>query len=217
MALWSAVGSEATWPVRCDSVVSVPQCPLSLRGRDHVAVHEPSTGSSCCVFAQSHLAVLAVGHPLAPSVSSSLASSLASSTGSGGSSPTALPALSARTHPLDPSGSAGEGVPGKPGALLPLCTCLDTFRCTRVCARSFAEERFRWSSATPAVLPRESAYLAGRHKRQRGYGALWRARAAAPPRARGFREMTGACRFDGDQGGERKASLAAGRPCGFVN
>ena len=70
------------------------------------------------VFAQSHLAVLAVGHPLAPSVSSSLASSLASSTGSGGSSPTALPALSARPHPLDPSGSAGEGVPGKPGALL---------------------------------------------------------------------------------------------------
>ena len=71
--------------------------------------------------------MLAVGHPLAPSVSSSLASSLASSTGSGGSSPTALPALSVRTHPLDPSGSAGEGVPGKPGALLPLCTCLDAF------------------------------------------------------------------------------------------
>ncbi|XP_060262236.1 putative E3 ubiquitin-protein ligase UNKL isoform X3 [Ovis aries] len=60
----------------------------------------------------SHLAVLAVGHPLAPSMSSSLASSLASSTGSGGSSPTALPTLSARTHPLDPTSSAGEGVPG---------------------------------------------------------------------------------------------------------
>lgn len=45
-------------------------------------------------------------------MSSSLASSLASSTGSGGSSPTALPTLSARTHPLDPASSAGEGVPG---------------------------------------------------------------------------------------------------------
>ncbi|XP_057605011.1 putative E3 ubiquitin-protein ligase UNKL isoform X2 [Hippopotamus amphibius kiboko] len=59
-----------------------------------------------------HLAVLAVGHPLAPSVSSSLASSLASSTGSGGSSPTTLPALSARAHPLDPTSSAVEAVPG---------------------------------------------------------------------------------------------------------
>lgn len=67
-----------------------------------------------CVFAQNHLAVFAVVHPLAPSVSSSVASSLASSAGSGGSSPTALPALSARAHPLDPTGSALESVPGKP-------------------------------------------------------------------------------------------------------
>lgn len=124
-------------------------------------------------FTQSHLAVLAVGHPLAPSMSSSLASSLASSTGSGGSSPTALPTLSARTHPLDPTSSAGEGVPGKPGALLPLCTRLGTFLCTRVGTRSFVGARFRRSPATRAVLPQESAYLAGRHGR---------ARAAAPPR-----------------------------------
>ncbi|XP_032956907.1 putative E3 ubiquitin-protein ligase UNKL isoform X2 [Rhinolophus ferrumequinum] len=61
---------------------------------------------------QNHLAVFAVVHPLAPSVSSSVASSLASSAGSGGSSPTALPALSARAHPLDPTGSALESVPG---------------------------------------------------------------------------------------------------------
>ncbi|XP_046521504.1 putative E3 ubiquitin-protein ligase UNKL isoform X1 [Equus quagga] len=61
---------------------------------------------------QTHLAVLAVVHPLAPSVSSSVASSLASSAGSGGSSPTALPALSARAHPLDPTGSTVESVPG---------------------------------------------------------------------------------------------------------
>ncbi|XP_074178658.1 putative E3 ubiquitin-protein ligase UNKL isoform X3 [Rhinolophus sinicus] len=61
---------------------------------------------------QNHLAVFAVVHPLAPSVSSSVASSLASSAGSGGSSPTALPALSARAHPLDPTGSALESIPG---------------------------------------------------------------------------------------------------------
>nr|XP_019568717.1 PREDICTED: putative E3 ubiquitin-protein ligase UNKL isoform X2 [Rhinolophus sinicus] len=61
---------------------------------------------------QNHLAVFAVVHPLAPSVSSSVASSLASSAGSGGSSPTALPALSARAHPLDPTSSALESVPG---------------------------------------------------------------------------------------------------------
>ncbi|XP_019504215.1 PREDICTED: putative E3 ubiquitin-protein ligase UNKL isoform X2 [Hipposideros armiger] len=61
---------------------------------------------------QNHLAVFAVVHPLAPSVSSSVASSLASSAGSGGSSPTALPALSARAHPLDPTGGALESVPG---------------------------------------------------------------------------------------------------------
>ncbi|XP_054445331.1 putative E3 ubiquitin-protein ligase UNKL isoform X2 [Pteronotus mesoamericanus] len=61
---------------------------------------------------QNHLAVFTVVHPLAPSVSSSVASSLASSAGSSSSSPTALPTLSARAHPLDPTGSALESVPG---------------------------------------------------------------------------------------------------------
>ncbi|XP_059548583.1 putative E3 ubiquitin-protein ligase UNKL isoform X2 [Myotis daubentonii] len=61
---------------------------------------------------QNHLAVFTVVHPLAPSVSSSVASSLASSAGSSGSSPTALPILSARAHPLDPTGSALESIPG---------------------------------------------------------------------------------------------------------
>ncbi|XP_039740797.1 putative E3 ubiquitin-protein ligase UNKL isoform X5 [Pteropus medius] len=61
---------------------------------------------------QNHLAVFAVVHPLAPSVSSSVASSLASSTGSGGSSPTTLPALPARAHLLDPTSDALESVPG---------------------------------------------------------------------------------------------------------
>ncbi|XP_053783785.1 putative E3 ubiquitin-protein ligase UNKL isoform X6 [Desmodus rotundus] len=64
---------------------------------------------------QNHLAVFTVVHPLAPSVSSSVASSLASSAGSSSSSPTALPALSARAHPLDPTGSALESVPGLNG------------------------------------------------------------------------------------------------------
>ncbi|XP_069343224.1 putative E3 ubiquitin-protein ligase UNKL isoform X1 [Eulemur rufifrons] len=61
---------------------------------------------------QNHLAVFAVVHPLAPSVSSSVASSLASSAGSGGSSPTALPALPARSLPLGPASSAAEAVLG---------------------------------------------------------------------------------------------------------
>uniref|UniRef100_G1PHR2 Unk like zinc finger n=1 Tax=Myotis lucifugus TaxID=59463 RepID=G1PHR2_MYOLU len=61
---------------------------------------------------ENHLAVFTVVHPLAPSVSSSVASSLASSAGSSGSSPTALPILSARAHPLDPTGSALESIPG---------------------------------------------------------------------------------------------------------
>ncbi|XP_045676898.1 putative E3 ubiquitin-protein ligase UNKL isoform X5 [Phyllostomus hastatus] len=61
---------------------------------------------------QNHLAVFTVVHPLAPSVSSSVASSLASSAGSSSSSPTALPTLSARAHPLDPTGSALESIPG---------------------------------------------------------------------------------------------------------
>ncbi|XP_059548584.1 putative E3 ubiquitin-protein ligase UNKL isoform X3 [Myotis daubentonii] len=64
---------------------------------------------------QNHLAVFTVVHPLAPSVSSSVASSLASSAGSSGSSPTALPILSARAHPLDPTGSALESIPGLNG------------------------------------------------------------------------------------------------------
>ncbi|KAM4814742.1 putative E3 ubiquitin-protein ligase UNKL isoform X1 [Urocitellus parryii] len=61
---------------------------------------------------QNHLAVFAVVHPLAPSVSSSVASSLASSAGSGSSSPTAVPALPARALPLDPAGSTVEAVLG---------------------------------------------------------------------------------------------------------
>ncbi|XP_036890587.1 putative E3 ubiquitin-protein ligase UNKL isoform X5 [Sturnira hondurensis] len=64
---------------------------------------------------QNHLAVFTVVHPLAPSVSSSVASSLASSAGSSSSSPTALPALSVRAHPLDPTGSALESIPGLNG------------------------------------------------------------------------------------------------------
>ncbi|KAF7471280.1 hypothetical protein GHT09_017622 [Marmota monax] len=62
---------------------------------------------------QNHLAVFAVVHPLAPSVSSSVASSLASSAGSGSSSPTAVPALPARALPPDPAGSTVEAVLGK--------------------------------------------------------------------------------------------------------
>ncbi|XP_047390206.1 putative E3 ubiquitin-protein ligase UNKL isoform X5 [Sciurus carolinensis] len=61
---------------------------------------------------QNHLAVFAVVHPLAPSVSSSVASSLASSAGSGSSSPTALPALPARALPPDPTGCTVEAVLG---------------------------------------------------------------------------------------------------------
>ncbi|XP_048645362.1 putative E3 ubiquitin-protein ligase UNKL isoform X2 [Marmota marmota marmota] len=61
---------------------------------------------------QNHLAVFAVVHPLAPSVSSSVASSLASSAGSGSSSPTAVPALPARALPPDPAGSTVEAVLG---------------------------------------------------------------------------------------------------------
>ncbi|XP_020024908.1 putative E3 ubiquitin-protein ligase UNKL isoform X3 [Castor canadensis] len=61
---------------------------------------------------QNHLAVFAVVHPLAPSVSSSVGSSLASSAGSGSSSPTALPALPARAVPLDPAGNTVEAVLG---------------------------------------------------------------------------------------------------------
>ncbi|XP_053413269.1 putative E3 ubiquitin-protein ligase UNKL isoform X3 [Nycticebus coucang] len=63
---------------------------------------------------QNHLAVFAVVHPMAPSVSSSVASSA----GSGSSSPTALPALSARTLPLGPASSTVEAVLG---SALDLC------------------------------------------------------------------------------------------------
>lgn len=66
-----------------------------------------------CLFAQNHLSVSTVAHPLAPSVGSSVASSLASSAGSGSSSPTALPTLPARAHPLEPPGGAAEPAPGR--------------------------------------------------------------------------------------------------------
>uniref|UniRef100_A0A8C6CP04 Unk like zinc finger n=1 Tax=Moschus moschiferus TaxID=68415 RepID=A0A8C6CP04_MOSMO len=109
-----SLGMASDWGCRDLALASVPATPSGQPG--HAKRREsPADGSQKASEQdgkQSHLAVLAVGHPLAPSVSSSLASSLASSTGSGGSSPTALPALSARNHPLDPSGSAGEGVPG---------------------------------------------------------------------------------------------------------
>ncbi|XP_065780039.1 putative E3 ubiquitin-protein ligase UNKL isoform X1 [Muntiacus reevesi] len=109
-----SLGMAGDWGCRDLVLTSVPATPSGQPG--HAKRREsPADGSQKASEQdgkQSHLAVLAVGHPLAPSVSSSLASSLASSTGSGGSSPTALPALSARTHPLDPSCSAGEGVPG---------------------------------------------------------------------------------------------------------
>ncbi|XP_010834902.1 PREDICTED: putative E3 ubiquitin-protein ligase UNKL [Bison bison bison] len=109
-----SLGMASDWSCRDLALTNVPTTPSGQPG--HAKRREsPADGSQKASEQdgkQSHLAVLAVGHPLAPSVSSSLASSLASSTGSGGSSPTALPALSARTHPLDPSGSAGEGVPG---------------------------------------------------------------------------------------------------------
>ncbi|XP_048188696.1 putative E3 ubiquitin-protein ligase UNKL isoform X2 [Perognathus longimembris pacificus] len=73
---------------------------------------EGSQKSSQLDSKQNHLAVFAVVHPLAPSVSSSVASSLASSTGSGSSSPTTLPALPARSLPLDPTGNTVEAVLG---------------------------------------------------------------------------------------------------------
>ncbi|XP_068825580.1 putative E3 ubiquitin-protein ligase UNKL isoform X1 [Capricornis sumatraensis] len=109
-----SLGMANDWSCRDLALASVPTTPSGQPG--HAKRRESPAGGSQKASEQdgkqSHLAVLAVGHPLAPSVSSSLASSLASSTGSGGSSPTALPALSARTHPLDPSSSASEGIPG---------------------------------------------------------------------------------------------------------
>ncbi|MBZ3879687.1 RING finger protein unkempt-like protein [Sciurus carolinensis] len=72
----------------------------------------PESSSPGESAAQNHLAVFAVVHPLAPSVSSSVASSLASSAGSGSSSPTALPALPARALPPDPTGCTVEAVLG---------------------------------------------------------------------------------------------------------
>ncbi|XP_020942517.1 putative E3 ubiquitin-protein ligase UNKL isoform X12 [Sus scrofa] len=109
-----SLGTASDWGCRDLASVSGPAAPSGQPGhtkwRDSPA--EGSQKASEQDSKQSHLAVLAVVHPLAPSVSSSVASSLASSTGSGGSSPTALPALSARAHPLDPTGSAVEAVPG---------------------------------------------------------------------------------------------------------
>ncbi|XP_057384518.1 putative E3 ubiquitin-protein ligase UNKL isoform X5 [Balaenoptera acutorostrata] len=109
-----SLGMASDWGCRDLTSASGPAAPSGQPGhakrRDSPA--EGSQKASEQDSKQGHLAVLAVGHPLAPSVSSSLASSLASSTGSGGSSPTALPTVSARAHPLDPTGSAVEAVPG---------------------------------------------------------------------------------------------------------
>ncbi|XP_026973704.1 putative E3 ubiquitin-protein ligase UNKL isoform X1 [Sagmatias obliquidens] len=109
-----SLGMASDWGCRDLTSTSGPVAPSGQPGhakrRDSPA--EGSQKASEQDSKQSHLAVLAVGHPLAPSMSSSLASSLASSTGSGGSSPTTLPTVSARAHPLDPTGSAVEVVPG---------------------------------------------------------------------------------------------------------
>ncbi|ELK10826.1 RING finger protein unkempt, partial [Pteropus alecto] len=95
---------------KCNDMRQTGYCP---RGPFCAFAHvESASAHLVCVFAQNHLAVFAVVHPLAPSVSSSVASSLASSTGSGGSSPTTLPALPARAHLLDPTSGALESVPG---------------------------------------------------------------------------------------------------------
>ncbi|XP_064151387.1 putative E3 ubiquitin-protein ligase UNKL isoform X2 [Loxodonta africana] len=61
---------------------------------------------------QNHLTMLAVVHPLASSVGSSVTSTLASSTGPRVSSPTALSALDARSLPLDPMSNTVESVLG---------------------------------------------------------------------------------------------------------
>ncbi|XP_061065479.1 putative E3 ubiquitin-protein ligase UNKL isoform X4 [Eubalaena glacialis] len=109
-----SLGMASDWGCRDLTSASGPAAPSGQPGhakrRDSPA--EGSQKASEQDSKQGHLAVLAVGHPLAPSVSSSLASSLASSTGSGGSSPTALPTVSACAHPLDPTGSAVEAVQG---------------------------------------------------------------------------------------------------------
>nr|XP_045368796.1 putative E3 ubiquitin-protein ligase UNKL isoform X4 [Camelus bactrianus] len=109
-----SLGTTSDWGCRDLTSASSSAAPSGQLGhakrRDSPA--EGSQKASEQDSKQSHLAVLAVVHPLAPSVSSSVASSLASSTGSGGSSPTTLPALSARSHLLDPTGSAVEAVPG---------------------------------------------------------------------------------------------------------
>ncbi|XP_032463041.1 putative E3 ubiquitin-protein ligase UNKL isoform X4 [Phocoena sinus] len=112
-----SLGMASDWGCRDLTSTSGPVAPSGQPG--HAKRRDSPAGGSQKASEQdskqSHLAVLAVGHPLAPSVSSSLASSLASSTGSGGSSPTALPTVSARAHPLDPTGSAVEAVPGLNG------------------------------------------------------------------------------------------------------
>ncbi|EPY88968.1 hypothetical protein CB1_000144008 [Camelus ferus] len=110
-----SLGTTSDWGCRDLTSASSSAAPSGQLGhakrRDSPA--EGSQKASEQDSKQSHLAVLAVVHPLAPSVSSSVASSLASSTGSGGSSPTTLPALSARSHLLDPTGSAVEAVPDR--------------------------------------------------------------------------------------------------------
>uniref|UniRef100_A0A8C4KR77 Unk like zinc finger n=1 Tax=Equus asinus asinus TaxID=83772 RepID=A0A8C4KR77_EQUAS len=90
----------------CRDLTSASSSAANSGQPGNVSGQRPEQGA--LVARSTHLAVLAVVHPLAPSVSSSVASSLASSAGSGGSSPTALPALSARAHPLDPTGSTVE-------------------------------------------------------------------------------------------------------------
>ncbi|XP_045427431.1 putative E3 ubiquitin-protein ligase UNKL isoform X4 [Pipistrellus kuhlii] len=101
-------GCRDLMPTSSSAASSCP--PGNAKWRDSPA--EGSQKASEHDSKQNHLAVFTVVHPLAPSVSSSMASSLASSAGSSGSSPTALPILSARAHPLDPTGSALEAIPG---------------------------------------------------------------------------------------------------------
>ncbi|XP_036266856.1 putative E3 ubiquitin-protein ligase UNKL isoform X5 [Pipistrellus kuhlii] len=104
-------GCRDLMPTSSSAASSCP--PGNAKWRDSPA--EGSQKASEHDSKQNHLAVFTVVHPLAPSVSSSMASSLASSAGSSGSSPTALPILSARAHPLDPTGSALEAIPGLNG------------------------------------------------------------------------------------------------------
>ncbi|XP_012661140.1 putative E3 ubiquitin-protein ligase UNKL, partial [Otolemur garnettii] len=107
-------GDEWGEPSRCDGGDSCQYCHSRTEQQFHPEAKRrdsPAEGSQRAGGQdgqQNHLAVFAVVHPLAPSVSSSVASS----TGSGSSSPTALPALSARTLPLGPASSTVEAVLG---------------------------------------------------------------------------------------------------------